>query len=148
MTILIIKFITAVIAFAVGLDLFFDATITDILSFSLFVTIVSYIVGDKIILPRLGNRNAVVADFLFTYLSVWIIGSVLFDNYLQIAWGSIISAVIIGAAEVFVHLFLQRTIPNKPETEMHRQREGNFNLAYGTEFSEEQSPFPLDEHKK
>lgn len=146
--IFIIKFAIAVIAFSAGLDLFFDATIVDILSFSLFVTVISYIVGDRIILQHFGNRAATIADFLLTYLSVWIIGSVLLDNYLQIAWGSIISAIIITVAEVFIHMFLESRIPNKPETEVNRRSNINLNAAYGTEFSEEKNPFPLDKHKK
>ena len=51
-TVLLVKFISCIIAFAVGLDLFFDANIVDILSFSLFVTVVSYMLGDRIVLPN------------------------------------------------------------------------------------------------
>lgn len=40
--ILLIKFIACLIAFAVGLDLFFDATYLDIFSFSLLTTIMSF----------------------------------------------------------------------------------------------------------
>ncbi|KKI94066.1 membrane protein [Bacillus sp. SA1-12] len=136
LTILLIKFVTCMIAFGLGLDLFFDATMVDIVSFSLFVTIVSYVLGDRIILPQIGRRAATVADFVLTYLSVWIFGSILLDNYMQIAWGSIISAVIITAAEVFVHLFLQERISGSlPE----RRNTGiNPSLAFGTEFGEEE----------
>lgn len=136
-TIMLIKFISCMIAFAIGLDLFFDETIVDIFSFSLFVTIASYMLGDQIILPRAGNTAALMIDFLFTYMSVWIFGSVLLDNYMQIAWGSILSAIIITGAEIFVHRYLMdriatyQTIERKPFT-------FNRSLAYGTEFAEEQ----------
>lgn len=145
-TILLIKFATCVIAFAIGLDLFFDATIVDILTFSLFVTIVSYVIGDQIILPKLGKRAAAVTDFLLTYLSVWIFGSILLDNYLQIGWGSIISASIITVAEVFVHLFLQ----NKTDvTQTIDRRKTGFNpsFAYGTEFGEDEDVKDLTRKK-
>lgn len=136
-TVLIVKFISCVIAFSIGLDLFFDATFADILSFSLLVTVVSYVLGDRILLPRLGNRNSLIADFFLTYTIVWIFGSVLLDNYLQIAWGSIISAIIITGAEVFVHRSLRHEISAPDE----RQQTGfNRKLAYGTEFAEEQDP--------
>ncbi|MDQ0223801.1 YndM family protein [Metabacillus niabensis] len=140
LTILIIKFITCLIAFGLGLDLFFDATFVDIVSFSLFVTVASYVLGDRIILPQLGRRAAAVADFLLTYLSVWIFGSILLDNYVQIGWGSIISATIITVAEVFVHLFLQdrirTTVQNDEKVGTEKKRTGfNPKLAFSTEFA-------------
>lgn len=142
-TVLIIKFITSVIAFGIGLDLFFDATMADILSFSLLVTVVSYIVGDRIVLLRLGNTNATLVDFLLTYMSVWIFGSVLLDNYLQIAWGSFISAVIISAVEIFVHRALANTV-----NEEGRQTNFSSRLAYGTEFAKENDIHDLNKKEE
>ncbi|HZH59843.1 MAG TPA: YndM family protein [Metabacillus sp.] len=136
-TLLLIKFITCFIAFGIGLDLFFDANIVDILSFSFFVTSVSYVLGELVILPQLGKRAAAVADFLLSYLSVWIFGSILFENYLQIAWGSIISAVIITGAEIIIHLFIQD--PKEHTTFINKRNSVfNSNLAYGTEMAEEE----------
>ncbi|MGM0878362.1 MAG: YndM family protein [Bacillota bacterium] len=136
-TVLLIKFVTCVIAFGIGLDLFFDATIVDILSFSLLITVVSYVVGELIILPQLGKRAAAVADFLLTYLSVWIFGSILLENYLQIAWGSIISAFIVTVAEVFIHLFLEDRL-TASQTLKSRKPVFNPIPAYGTEFAKEE----------
>ncbi|MFD0771995.1 YndM family protein [Bacillus sp. CGMCC 1.60114] len=137
-TVLLIKFVSCMIAFAIGLDFFFDATIVDIFSFSLFITIASYMLGDLIVLPRAGNTAAIMVDFLFTYMSVWVFGSVLLDNYMQIAWGSILSAIVVTVAEIFVHRYLHGRI----STEQTRERKGvNFHrsLVYGTEFAEEQN---------
>lgn len=134
--ILLLKFITCLIAFAVGLDLFFDATIVDIVSFSLVVTIVSYVIGDRIILPRLGNSNALAVDFFLTYTCVWIFGSVLLESYVQIGWGSLLSAFLITGAEVIVHRIL---LKNSYVAE--RQKSGfNPKMAYGMEMGEEQDP--------
>jgi hypothetical protein len=69
-------------------------------------------------------------------MSVWIFGSILLDNYLQIGWGSIISATIVTLAEVFVHLFLQDRITVGQATE-RRSTSMNPTLAFGTEFAEE-----------
>ncbi|MBD1378714.1 YndM family protein [Metabacillus arenae] len=137
--ILLMKFVACIIAFTIGLDLFFDATVVDIVTFSLFITIVSYIVGDRLILSRLGRRAAIVADFLLVYISVWIFGSVLLESYIQIGWGSILSAIVITAAEVFVHSYLLRHF----FTNQSERQKSAFNprLAYGTEFAEEQDVF-------
>ncbi|PGT90171.1 MULTISPECIES: YndM family protein [Bacillaceae] len=137
-TILLIKFVTCIIAFGIGLDLFFDATIVDIVSFSLFVTIVSYAVGELVILPQLGKRAAAIADFLLTYLSVWVFGSFLFESYLQVAWGSIISAVIITGAEIFVHLFVGER-QNTTSFSASRNPVLNSRLAFGTEMAEDEN---------
>lgn len=135
-TVLLLKFITCLIAFAVGLDIFFDATIIDIVSFSILVTIVSYVIGDRIILPRLGNSNALAIDFFLTYTMVWIFGSVLLESYVQIGWGSLLSAFLITGAEVIVHRILLKN------SDMTVQQKSGFNpkMAYGMEMGEEQDP--------
>lgn len=146
-TLLLIKFITCFIAFGIGLDLFFNANIVDILSFSLFVTSVSYVLGELTILPLLGRRAAAVADFLLSYLSVWIFGSILFEYYLQIAWGSIISAIIITGAEMMIHLFLQD--PKEHTTFLNKRNSVfNSNLAYRTEMAEEENIKDISSTKK
>jgi hypothetical protein len=136
LTVLLLKFVTCLVAFAVALDLFFDATMIDIVSFSLLVTIISYVIGDRIILPRLGNSNALVIDFFLTYTMVWIFGSVLLESYVQIGWGSLLSALLITGAEVIVHRIL---LKNSDVTVQHKS---GFNpkLAYGMEMAEEQNP--------
>jgi hypothetical protein len=136
MIVLLLKFVTCLVAFTVALDLFFDATMIDIVSFSLLVTIVSYVIGDRIILPRLGNSNALVIDFFLTYTMVWIFGSVLLESYVQIGWGSFLAAFLITGAEIIVHRIL---LKNNDVTVQHKS---GFNpkMAYGMEMAEEQNP--------
>ncbi|WP_018660912.1 YndM family protein [Heyndrickxia acidiproducens] len=134
-TALIMKLVVAIIAFAIALDLFFDANITDILSFSLLVTVVSFIIGDLLLLPRIGNWKATVVDFLLVYAAVWIFGSVVLNHYLQIAWGSIIAAIIISASEVFVHRYLLKSDTEKSGRPAQSKRQ---QLAYSTEFAKDE----------
>lgn len=133
---IVIKFVTGIIAYTLALDLFFDATWVDIVTFSLLMTIVTYLLGDIILLPRIGNGNSLIADFLLSYMLVWIFGSVLLDNYIQIGWGSIISATIIVIGEVIVHRLLIRSYTfyeNKNES-ISKQ------LAYSMEFAKDDDP--------
>jgi hypothetical protein len=136
MMVLVIKFVTCLVAYAVGLDLFFNARWTDVALFSLTTTVVSYLAGDRILLSRIGNRNALITDFLLSYAIVWIFGSVLLHNYMQIAWGSIISAVIITAGEYFVH----RILLGSPSQGRQARKAVPDRLAYGMEMSEENDP--------
>ncbi|MDM5225630.1 YndM family protein [Cytobacillus sp. NJ13] len=137
--IFILKLASSLIAFAIALDLFFDAAFADIVSFSLLVTVMSYLLGDRIILPRLGNRNALIADFFLVYASVWVFGSVLLNSYLQIAWGSIIAAGIITLSEVFVHRYILKTAASNHQNN-RKEAALNPRLAYGMEMAEEKEP--------
>lgn len=137
--ILLLKFISCYIAFTIGLDLFFNADIVEISTFSLLLTIISYFIGDRILLPRIGNSNALVIDFFLAYISVWIFGPTLLNSYLQIAWGSIISALIITGAEVLLHWYMIKHLINwQSDNREHTKK--NPKLAYGVEMADEQDP--------
>ncbi|MBM7703907.1 YndM family protein [Metabacillus iocasae] len=145
--VLMIKFIVCALAFTIGLDLFFDATIADILSFSLVVTAFTYLLGERIMLPYFGNVATTIVDFIIAYTSVWIFGTVLLHSYLQIAWGSIISATLITGAEVFVHRYV---LTHAPEIRKKREKQKalfNGKLAYGTEAAEEPDVHDKDKLK-
>jgi hypothetical protein len=145
--ILVVKFVSCMISFAIGLDLFFDATFADILAFSFFITFASYMVGERVVLPKLGKRAANITDFLLTYLSVWIFGSVLFDNYLQIAWGSIIAATLVTATEIVLHFILDKS--NNNQTNEKRNPIFTKPLAsFATEFGEERGMEDLKPKRK
>lgn len=140
LTILLIKFVASLVVFWISLDLFFEATIVDIVSFALLITIVSYFVGDRILLPRIGKLNTVVTDFFLTYLIVWIFGGILFESYLQVAWGSIISAALIAGSEVFVHSYILKNVSSEI-----RKTSPAFNQRLAYEFAEELDPKPEKE---
>lgn len=141
----ITKFIICLVAYTIGLDLFFDATWTDILSFSLTIAIISYFVGDRILLPLIGSRNALVIDFFLAYGVVWLFGNVLFNRYEQIAWGSIISAIIITAGEIFVHRMVRSSVTEEKRT---FDKVPTTKLAYGMEMAEENATIKKEELHK
>jgi hypothetical protein len=140
---LLLKFIVCLIAFSIGLDLAFDASIREIISFSITTTVVTYILADRILLPRIGNKNTLMAEFMMVYAIVWLFGAVLLNGYLQIAWGSAISAIILTAAEVLVHRFLHKNVRSQSvRTEKRRVSRLRPNLKYATEFAEEHDTDP------
>ncbi len=135
LNVLLMKFVISFIVFWFSLGLLFNAPLVEIISFSLLITIFSYFVGDQIILPRIGKRNAVVIDFFLIYTIVWVFGSIFFHSYLMIGWGSIISATLIACSEVFVHSYILKNI--KP---IVREKQPNFTRDFAFEFAEEQEP--------
>ncbi|WNF37428.1 YndM family protein [Bacillaceae bacterium IKA-2] len=137
LNVLLIKFVASIFIFWISLGLLFNASFAVIISFSLLVTIISYFIGDQIILPRIGKKNTVVADFFLIYILVWVFGGVLFHSYLMIGWGSIISATLFAGSEVFVHSYILKNInPIVPE------KQSSFNQSFAFEFAKEQDPNP------
>lgn len=136
--VILLKFIVSLIAFSIGLDLFFKASLADIISFSATATVITYILADRILLPRIGNINTLMAEFLITYTVVWVFGAILLHGYLQIAWGSAISAIIITAVEVYVHRYLLKHMPERKREIRHQGATPK--LRFVTEFAEDEDP--------
>ncbi len=105
---LIIKFImiTAVLWIVLGL---YGFTFGDILVSSVLITGVSYIIGDRIILPRFGNVVATIADFGLVFVMLWAFGSYLFEPQEGLGTASFIAALIIGIAEALFHRYLEKS---------------------------------------
>lgn len=106
---LIIKFImiTAVLWIVLGL---YGFTFGDILVSSVLITGVSYIIGDRIILPRFGNVAATIADFGLVFVMLWSFGSYLFEPREGVGTASFIAALIIGMGEALFHRYLERDV--------------------------------------
>lgn len=136
------KFISCVVGIAIGMHLFFSATIVDVLTFSLAVSILTFMIGDLVILPSLGRRAANIIDFTVSYMSIWVFGSVLLNNYIQIGWSSAVTATVFTAAEVLTHRFL---FNNAEAPDLAPSGEASLNYAYATEMAEENN---VDEVKK
>lgn len=141
--VLLIKFVASLFIFWISIGLLFNATIVEIISFSLLVTISSYVIGDQIILPRIGKRSTVVVDFFLVYFIVWVFGAVLFHSYLMIAWGSIISATLFAGSEVFVHSYIVKNIK-----QIIQEKQRNFNQSFAFEIAEDEDPNPTKDKDK
>lgn len=134
--VLLMKFVVSLVVFWFALGLLFGAPLVQIISFSISVAIITYFIGDLIVLPRIGKRNAVIVDFFLTYLLVWVFGTIFFHSYLMIGWGTIISATLIAGSEVFVHSYIvKNTKQSVPEN-----REASFGQNFAFEFAEDEDP--------
>ncbi|WP_172372471.1 YndM family protein [Sporosarcina jiandibaonis] len=130
---IIIKFImiTAVIWIVFGL---FGFTFGDIIVSSVLLTGVSYIVGDRIILPRFGNVIASIADFGLAFIMLWFLGSYLFEPIAGLGTASFISAAIIGIGEAVFHRYLEREVLD----DVTIPEEFDFRRSMLTEFGSEE----------
>ena len=130
---LIIKFImiTAVVWIVFGL---FGYTFGDILVASVLLTGVSYIVGDRIILPRFGNVVATIADVGLVFVMLWFMGAYLFEPQAGLGTASFIVAVIIGIGEAMFHRYLEREVLD----DVTIPEEYDFRRSMLTEFGSEE----------
>lgn len=72
---------------------------------SIAVSLISYAVGDAMILPRTNNTFATTADFLMVFALFWI-SSYLFGQPYSLS-GILLTSFVITAAEYFYHSYLQ-----------------------------------------
>jgi hypothetical protein len=135
--VLFITFVASLFIFGISLGLLFNAPFVEVVSFSLLITIISYFIGDQIILPRIGKMNTVVVDFFLVYLIVWIFGAIFFHSYLMLGWGSVISATLFAGSEVFVHSYI---VKNRKQIVLEKQR--SFNQSFAFEIAEDADPHP------
>ncbi|HYE67280.1 MAG TPA: DUF2512 family protein [Anaerovoracaceae bacterium] len=108
-TALVIKFVIITVVSEIILGIFTNLSIGEILLVSLTITVITYIIGDLLILSVFNNTVAAVGDaglcWLIIYLSnyVWPIRSVSLLSALS-------AAVIIGIGEIFLHMYIEENI--------------------------------------
>jgi len=141
-----IKFlIVGVVIFSI-LSIFESATIMDMLSISLLVTGLAYVIGDLFILPRFGNAVATIADFGLVGLSVWTL-SVMFIGTGPGWVPSFSASFFISLSEILFHAYMKEKIIVK------EKRENNVvlfpaNRRLQTEFAEENEIHPEKDKKE
>lgn len=109
-----IKF--AVITFTVLaiFGVFHRISIGTLLGISLLTTLVSYVIGDMLILRAFGNVIATVADFVLAFASLWMLAIwFIGPGGYPIESMSLLSAVLITCVEPFLHRYILQHIPPK-----------------------------------
>jgi len=132
---IVIKFImiTAVLWIVFGL---FGYSFGEVLVSSVLLTGGSYIVGDRIILPRYGNVVATIADLALVFIMLWFLGNYLFEPLEGLVTASLISTIIIGIGEALFHRFLEREVLD--DEFIVSKEYDNFRHSMQTEFGSEE----------
>lgn len=134
---LIIKFIMCTAVLWVVLGLFYGVGFGAILTLSVLLTVISYIVGDLFLLPRFENWGATLADLGITFVGIWFLGPFLFEENLLIGSAAIISAIIIAVGEFFFHKYMARDVLDDRDYFVTDEEKDVENAKLQTEFSEE-----------
>ncbi|MFA1822983.1 YndM family protein [Virgibacillus oceani] len=105
-----IKFIViSIIVFSL-FSIFNFAVFDNLLLISLTATIVTYLLGDMLILKKLGNVTATLSDFALSFFLYWILGSLFFGMSAAITLTSLTAAFFTTIAEPFIHVYIQNQV--------------------------------------
>ncbi|QED47839.1 DUF2512 family protein [Cytobacillus dafuensis] len=122
------------------LGFLYNITVVNVLTITITLSILSYIIGDLMILPRTSNAVATVTDFGIAMAVIWILSvSLTTGNYNNLFTMSLISSAGIAFFESFFHkYFVIYVVYGDEDNEL----QDTF-LQYHTETAEEFYPSEL-----
>jgi len=131
----LIKAVATFLMLMLILGLFFQYSIGDVFVLTLIIGVVSYLLGDLILLPRTTNITATISDFAIAMLITWFYLANITLSTTNVFLASLVSAIGIALFEMFFHRYLlNHTLHEKEDL----GRIGN--LRYHAEISEEIIP--------
>ena len=145
---LVIKFVMCLAVLWLVLGVFYNVRFGHILTLSIILTPVTFILGDLFILRRFENWGATIADFLMVFAVVWFYGAYFINVTFPVITAAALSALIISVGEIFFHRYVDSHILHVEDDKRDRDRRANIddrNLQ--TEFGEEIDPPSGDKDK-
>jgi hypothetical protein len=106
---LIVKYLMVLLILEIMLDLMTNLMFGDIMLIAVAVTLVSYAIGDLVILPLTSNIAAALADAGIALITIYLfnfwfgVGSISFAD-------AFISAVFVGGGEWVFHRYLEKNV--------------------------------------
>jgi len=142
---ILIKFAVTLAAAWISFSIFGYVTFTIVLTIAILGTVINYLVGDLLILPRLGNAAATVVD---AALSAAIAYGVLYYSIVTYytMTSILIFAIIIAAAEIFFHMYLVQSNIIEPKKKDNLLKDKK--ISYNTETGNELYPYRKDTTNK
>lgn len=127
-----IKFVAISITVLSIFGIFNYVSLSSLMLVSLITTVVSFLIGDMVILKRFGNLVASIADFFLAFGTLWVL-SVLFVGWgVPILTTSLLAAFFIACVEPFVHEYMLHNFTDYRHILAKREP-----LDVQTEFAEE-----------
>lgn len=107
-TALLFKLVATFLASWIIFGMFLDNPMTYVLILSVLATIINYLLGDLVMLPKFGNLVASIGDGVLGALTAYIIGLLAVSFNTTIAT-LLLFAVVVAVFEYFFHRYLQNT---------------------------------------
>lgn len=131
----LIKSVATFLLLMLILGLFFQYSIGDVFVLTLILGVVSYLLGDLILLPRTTNITATISDFAVAMLMTWFYLANITLSTTNVFLASLLSAIGVALFEMFFHRYLlNHTFHEKEDFR------GFGNLRYNAEISKEITP--------
>jgi hypothetical protein len=112
----------------------FNAPLSFILMITLATTVISYVLGDLFVLPRVGIWTASIADLVLSFALIWFFSYLLIQPTVNMAYASFYAALALAAGEAFFHLFMENRVL---DARMRPTRNWHDEGRWATEFAEE-----------
>ncbi|KKB40179.1 DUF2512 family protein [Bacillus thermotolerans] len=110
LTAILIKFVAITAVLYLALELVMDGGVfVDALIMGAIVTVVSYVLGDLMVLPAAGNSVAVFGDIILSAILVWVLGMV-FNNAAGVFVNALVISVVFAIAEWFFHIYMNEKV--------------------------------------
>lgn len=133
---LILKFVmvTAILWVVLGM---FGVSFGNILFTSILLTVIA-LAGDMLVLPRIGNVVATIADFGLAFVLIWLVGSFLYEQPVRVGIAAFLSAIVIALGEFLFHMYLQNQYftdeKPTPENAYILYQKDNLQTEFGSEY--------------
>lgn len=116
---ILLKFVIVLVLLEIMLSLMTALTVGQIAVVSVVVTIVSYIIGDIVILAEANNTVATLCDAVLAFLSMYSFNY--WSTYPDISVGAaIVSTIVLAIGEVFFHRYMVKSIyPDRDRRRRH-----------------------------
>ncbi|HAQ06677.1 MAG TPA: hypothetical protein DCR24_03795 [Bacillus bacterium] len=88
----------------------FSAGIGDLLITTLVLGAAGYLAGDLFLLPKTSNMIATVSDFILSFLVIWGMGLMLFDQTENLLAGALFAAFLLAGGEWFFHSYMANKV--------------------------------------
>lgn len=128
-----IKFLASLALLYMILGMLYGMSFGNVFLITLTLGVVSYLIGDLLILPRTNNSIATAADFGLSLFVIWIMSMALTTGG-NLFMMSLIAAVGTTIFEYFFHKLMATEVIGEEETQAHPSPR---NMQYQTEASEE-----------
>lgn len=137
-----IKFVYITLITLSLFGIFSEATFTNLLLLSILTTIITYIVGDVLVYPRIGNIITTIFDFGLSFFTLFMIGRMMLEASVVIILTSLGAAFFIMCIEPMFHAYMTERVYRDGEESFLRAdtNEGKITQLhpqYITEFAEE-----------
>jgi hypothetical protein len=105
---LALKFVVVAVILEIILMTMTNLSFGSILWIAVGVTLVAYVVGDLLILPRSNNTMATIVDVLLAFGAIMLFGAFVYGNIRLI--DALVASIGIGIGEILFHRFMGRSV--------------------------------------